>query len=91
MEIDEAGRDDSTGGVYRARCGRVNPRRDARDGVAAHGNVSAVPRTAGSVDKPPVLDEEVIDRCLCARYAGQNEETDESGGCQGCSHSAHYS
>ena len=91
MEIDEAGRDDFACGVYRARCWRVNPRRDARDGVAAHGDVGAVPRTPGSVDKPAVLDEEVVDRRLCARYAGQNEETDESGGREGGSHAAHYS
>ena len=74
-----------------ARSGRVDARRDAGDRVAAHADVAAVPRAAGAVDDPAVPDEKVVDRCLCARCARQHEETDESGGCQRCSHAAHYS
>ena len=33
-----------------ARRGRVDPRRDAGDGVAAHAEVGAIPRAAGAVD-----------------------------------------
>ena len=47
--------------------GRVDPRRDARDRVAAHGDVAAIPRAAGAVDDAAVADHQVVGGRLRAR------------------------
>jgi len=67
MEIDEAGRNDFPGGIDNARRRRVDPRRDARDGVAANRDVSTVPGTARSVDDAAVADDQIEGRRLRAR------------------------
>ncbi len=63
---------------------RLDPRRDARDGVAAHGNVAAIPRTARAVDDPGVPNQQIVGWRL--RTKDGNEERGDGGGERGSSY-----
>src|SRR5207245_5662114 len=67
VDIDEPRRDDLACGIDAARRRRVDARRDARDGVAANGEIAAVPRAAGAVDDAAVPDDEIVGRRLGLR------------------------
>ena len=59
VDVDEPGRHDLTARVDHAR-GRLGNRRcNERDRVAAHADIGAIPRAAGSVDDAAVPDDEV--------------------------------
>ena len=60
MDVDEARRDDFAAGVDRPRRRRIDPRRDARNRVAAHRQVAAIPRAAGAVDDPAVANDQIV-------------------------------
>ena len=85
VDVDEPGRDDLAGGVDHARGRRLDARRDADDGVAAHRDVAEIPRAAGAVDDPAVADDEIVEGRLRARRGDQNaqgtrrRQRDESG------------
>jgi hypothetical protein len=53
VRVDEPRRDHLSRRVDDARGRRVDFRRDARDGVAAHREIGAIPRAAGAVDDAP--------------------------------------
>ena len=59
VEVDEPRRDDAAARIDDARRRRVDPRRDARNRVAAHREIASVPRAAGAVDDTCVADEEI--------------------------------
>ena len=60
VDVDEAGRDDQPVGVDHARRLARDARRDARDGVAAHRDVAAIPGTRRAVDDAGVADDQVV-------------------------------
>ena len=78
VDVDEPRRDDVSTRVDGAGCGALDSRRDARDRVAAHGNVAAIPRTARAVDDPGVTNQQIVGGRL--RTKGGNEERGDDGG-----------
>ena len=62
VDVDEPGRHDLAVRVDHARRRLCNRRRDARDRVAAHRDVGAIPRAAGAVDDAAVADDEIVGR-----------------------------
>jgi hypothetical protein len=62
MDVDEPGRRDEATNLDHPGRSALNRRGDARDRIAAHGNVASVPRAPGSVDDPGAPQDEVVRR-----------------------------